>query len=131
MWRPGHRGPQMERQGHVSEPTRLAKLRVQGLGHKAEIQEEENAVPHSPFKEPDKVQHPLERFPSQIIILFPNMLTGLMLYFLGSPLMTMLILRILDKKLSYSYTFHPNSFLHCGHHPLHLRSSRIESASAG
>lgn len=31
----------MERQGHVSEPTRLAQLRVQVMGHKAEIQEEE------------------------------------------------------------------------------------------
>lgn len=60
----------MEKQGHVSEPTRLAKLRVQVMGHKAEIQEEENAVSCTPFKEPDKVQHPFERFPSQIIILF-------------------------------------------------------------
>lgn len=53
------------------------------------------------------------------------MLTGVILYFLGSPLMAMLIPRILDKKLSYSYTFHPSSFLHCCHHPLHLRSSWI------
>lgn len=121
----------MKKQGHVSEPMRLANLRVQVIGHKAEIQEEENAVSRTPLKEPDKVQHPLEKFPSQIIILFPNMLTGLILYFLGSSLMTKHIPRILDKKLSYSYSFHPNSFLHCGHHPLHLWSSKISKRMIG
>lgn len=120
----------MEKQGQASEPTSLAMLRVPVIGHKAEMQEE-NAVSHTSFKEPDKLQHPLERFPSQIIILFPNMLTGLILHFLGSSLMTKLIPRILNKRLSYSYTFHPNSFLHCGHHPLHLWSSRISKGRIG
>lgn len=73
------------------------KLRVQVMGHKAERQKKQNAVPHTPLRESDKAQYLWERFPSQMTTLFQNLLTGLIFYTLGNPLMVNLIAIILDK----------------------------------
>lgn len=68
------------------------------MSHKAETQKTQNAVPRTPFTKPEKVQHPLEIFPFQMIILFQNLLTGLTFYFLGNPLVVNLLPVLLDEQ---------------------------------